>query len=646
MASRRRTKAPLTLLACLAALAALPPAARAEGEQAPGAGGTLAVAADPPRLVLGRDAAAELRIAAPAGVEELEVTASLGKVDGLRRLPGGGFSARYHPPAERYPQVAIVAAIGRGPAGPADGWLAIPLAGQADARVRCRPGQEVTLRVEGRSFGPARAGADGLAVLPVVIPPGVKELHRGFTPVPVRVPETTLLHAALDRRAVQADRAEAVRVLVYVVAPHGAARKGEPPVVEASRGSVSALQPREPGAWEGTWTLPPGSAGEERLSVRLPGLPASRATLRLQAAAGPPAALSVAFDRPALVAGEGGEALVTVRSADAAGNPSPARLALSTDLGALGPVEEAGPGLARARLRVAPSFGGREQLQVTARALGTGAAASAPLQLAPAPAARAALLRAPVPLPADERAEVELELRAWDRWDNPASGSPTARSTNGDVGRPEPVGPGRWTLRFRPAPVDGPVQARVVAELAGAEAAEEVLLVPAPERRLALVLGGGVLAGRVGGGQLQAGLELPAAGLPRLSGRLASAWRLELEGIAAGRDAAGGAERLRLAALLGGPEVVATLPGSRWFASGTAGILLGRDDRPQDDRLGAALAGRLAVGVAMPLRRLSPYLELGLLGAGGLPGGAFTSLQLSLGVRLDTARGPAAGQGE
>lgn len=268
MASRR-PPARLILLACLAALAALPPAARAEGEQAPGAGGALAVTADPPRLVLGRDAAAELRIAAPAGVEELEVTASLGKVDGVRRLPGGGFAARYHPPAERFPQVAIVSAIGRGPAGPVDGWLAVPLAGQGEARVRCGPGEEVTVRVEGRSFGPARAGADGVAVIPVVVPPGVKEVHRGFTPVPLRVPETTLLHAALDRRSVLADRSEAVRVLAYVVAPHGAARRGDAPAVEVSRGSVTALQPREAGAWEGTWTLPPGSAGEERLTARL-----------------------------------------------------------------------------------------------------------------------------------------------------------------------------------------------------------------------------------------------------------------------------------------------------------------------------------------------------------------------------------------
>jgi hypothetical protein len=413
-------------------------------------------------------------------------------------------------------------------------------------------------------------------------------------------------------------------------------------VVEVSRGTVTLLQPREPGAWEGTWTLPAGSAGEEKLWVKLPGLPASRATLRLPAVAGPPAVLALALDRTALVAGEAGEVQVTVRSSDSSGNPCPARLALTSDFGAMGALEEAGPGTVRARLRVAPSFGGREQLLVTARAPATGATASAPLLLTPAPAARATLLREGGLLPADGRQEVELELRAWDRWDNPASGSPRVSSARGVVTRLEPAGPGRWAVSFRPTPVEQPVEARVVATLADAEAEEELALVPASERRLALLAGGGLVAGGVGGGQLQAGLELPPAGLPRLPGRLAGAWRLELEGIGASRDLADGVERLRLAALLGGPEVVATTPNARWFASGTAGILLGQDVLAGgSDRLSAGLAGRLAVGVAVPLRRLSPYLEFGLLGAGGLPGGPFATLQLSLGLRFDTVRGPA-----
>ncbi len=146
--------------------------------------------ADPPRLVLGRDAGAELHIAAPPDVEEVAITCNAGRVENVRRQPGGGFTARYRPPPERFPQVAIVSALGRGASGPVDGWLAIPLAGQGDARVRGQPGSEVILRIGDRSFGPGRVADDGVALIPVVVPPGVKEGHQGFTALDLEVPET------------------------------------------------------------------------------------------------------------------------------------------------------------------------------------------------------------------------------------------------------------------------------------------------------------------------------------------------------------------------------------------------------------------------------------------------------------------------
>ena len=285
--------APAALLLLLAGLVA--GRARADEPFTPGAGGALAIGAIPAQLVLGSDASAELRIAAPPAVDELSVTASAGKIEGLRRLPGGGFAARYRPPPERYPQVAILAAVGRAGAGALDGWLALPLAGQGDARVPGEPGSDVSLRIGGRSFGPGRVGTDGIAIIPVVVPPGVRQAHRGFTPVDLHVPETSLVHVVADRQVLQADRAETVRVFAYVVAPHGAAWKGDPPVVEVTRGTL-ALQPREPGAYVGTWTLPPGPAGEERAAVRLEGLPASRALLRVTVLPGPPAAVALALD--------------------------------------------------------------------------------------------------------------------------------------------------------------------------------------------------------------------------------------------------------------------------------------------------------------------------------------------------------------
>ncbi|HET7824757.1 MAG TPA: hypothetical protein VFK90_05470, partial [Anaeromyxobacter sp.] len=310
--------AALLLTAGAAALAVAPSAARAQDPGQPASGGVLHVTADPPRLVLGRDSAADLRIATPADVEDVSLSASAGRVEGIRRV-AGGFVARYRAPADRVPQVAIVAAVGRTPHGTEHGWLAIPLSGQGDARVRTAPGEEITLQIGDRSFGPRRAGPDGVAVIPVVVPPGVREAHHGFKPIDLHVPEMQLLHAVLDRGTVLADRQERVRVVAYVVAPHGAARRGDVPVFEPTRGSVSVAE-KEPGAFEASWTLPPGRAGEERLAIRLQQSPASRAVLKLDAVAGPPAVVAVSFDRDALVADAEGPVLVTARALDAAGN--------------------------------------------------------------------------------------------------------------------------------------------------------------------------------------------------------------------------------------------------------------------------------------------------------------------------------------
>lgn len=294
------------LLAAL--LAAAPLAARAQ-EPAPGAGGALRITAEPARLLLGRDAGAELRILAPPEVEEVAVLPSVGRVEAVRRLPGGGFAARYRPPADRAPQVAILAALGRTARGVVDGWLAIPLSGQGEARVRAAPGTEITLDIADRTFGPRRADAQGVAIIPVVVPPGVTEAHHGFRPVDLKVPARPLLHAVADRSAVHADRAEQVRVFAYVVAPHGAARRGDVPVLEPSRGSVQVAA-REPGAFVATWSLPPGASGEDRLVVRLPGSAPSRVVLRLDAVPAPGPFVAQPGPAPATATAQRGVALL------------------------------------------------------------------------------------------------------------------------------------------------------------------------------------------------------------------------------------------------------------------------------------------------------------------------------------------------
>ena len=631
----------LELLATAVLCAAGP--ARAGGADlvpTPAGGGALSLSVDPSALVLGRDPSAELRIGAPAEVEEITATANVGKVEGVRRSPGGGFTARYRPPPERFPQVAIIAAVGRAGAVSLDGWVAVPLSGQGDARVPGEPGSDVSLRIGDQNFGPGRVGEDGIAVIPVVVPPGVREAHRGFSAVELRLPETTLLHATCDRQTVWADRPEPVRVFAYVVAPHGGARKGEPPLVETSRGAL-VLRPREPGAYEGTWTIPPGPVGEERAVIRLEGFPASRAVLRVTAAPGPAATLALSVDRSSVRAGEADDVRVTARALDAAGHPAATAPLLSVDAGSLVP-EEGGPGMARARLRLTPRFGGRDRVLLTAWVPGTQASAVQTVTLLPGPAARARLTPDRATVRADGHGEEVLSLEAWDGFDNPAAGVPRASASYGPAPLLEPRGPGGWQVRYRVLAVREPTDVKLTTQLGAARSEAERWLVPPASTQLALFAAGG---GQIGlspassGGQLLLGGELPLGGGVALPPERALALRLEVAGMRSSHEVAGGHETLGGAAFLAGAVLKGLTRPARYFASATAGFLVGVAEGPdRASSRGSGLALRLAAGVAAPLRSTAPFLELGYLAAGG-PGGGVSALTLSVGVRFDFVRG-------
>ncbi|BDG03355.1 hypothetical protein [Anaeromyxobacter oryzae] len=641
---RRRARERLGALALVAAaLAAAAPRVRAADAPPVASGGALRIAADPPRLVLGRDGGAELRIAAPADVEEVTLTASAGRIEALRRLPGGGFAARYRAPSDRIPQVAIVCAVGRGARGAVDGWLALPLSGQGDAKVRARPGAQIALRVEDETFGPRAAGDDGVAVIPIVVPPGVREAHHGFTAVDLHVPEKPLVHAVLDRVSIHADRAESVRVLAYVVAPHGAARRGDVPVFEPSRGSV-AYAPREPGAFEATWTVPPGAAGEDRLVVRLPGSAASRVVLRVEALAGPPATVAVAFDRDTFTAGAADDVKVVARVLDAAGNPVPSGIELEADAGELGERVESAPGVVTARLKVPPTFGRNRSVAVSARASAARIAGSRTLLLVPGPPAAARISPDDAVLVADGEREATLRVAVVDRFENAVAGPPEVHAVRGRVVAVEAAADGEWIVRYRPPRLAARADDQVVARVGDVAATSDLLLVP-PRTGIALSASAGVygdVRGRFAAPRLGAAAELawPVRALPA---SLSFAWRVEGEALTADRDGTpargprpAGSVGVGGGALLAGGALHQDLRRGHLWASATVGALVARAD-PSDGApsWGAAPAARLGVGFALPMRHGAPFLEASLLAAGPRPAGAFAAVGLSAGVTFD-----------
>jgi hypothetical protein len=610
----------LAVLVCLGARAS-----EAEGSSLAG-GGTLRVTASPRRLVLGKDGAAELRIATPPDVAELTVTTTAGAIEAVRRA-AGGFTARYVPPAERFPRVAIVAALGRTAAGAlVDGWIAIPLHGYGKARIRARPGSALTLRIGDRDFGPVVADQNGRATVTVVVPPGVREGHHGFRPVDLGVPETSLVHAVADRAQVRADEAAEVRFRAYVVAPHGAARRGDVPHLEATRGTF-AFSAREPGAIEGVWRIPPGPAGEARLVASLPGAPASRAVVRVETLPGPPAEVALAFDRAALVAGADGDVVLTVKVLDAAGNPTRGAVSLASDAGALSPPAERSKGVHVASLTVSPRFGGRPRVNVVARVDGTALSATAALPLEPGAAAVARLDDEVVVANGEELA---LRLAIVDGWDNPVPAMPTVAIAHGDVLSVQSLERGVYLVRYRTPAVARRTPVTLEAAVNGVRAQTGLLLVPA-RRETAFAASAGVLGGR--------GFDAAAFGLAaergaewlderlalRVEGRLARwddhALTSVLAGVSAGRELS---HRLEL-----------------WTTAGV-GVALGWASR--ESAFTTSPAAGLTLGLGRRTAWGTPFLELGALAAGELVpgGGPATAVTLGLGVRFELSRRDAA----
>ena len=138
--------------------------------------------------------------------------------------------ADYRPPEECYPQVAVVSAV-------ADGewaWLAIPLVGQGDALVRTSPRAVISVRIGVREFGPATADGWGRALVPVVVPPGVRSAWHGRREIPLQLPDMRRVHVALDGGSLAADRAGEVVVRAFAVREDGAPGEGAALALSAS----------------------------------------------------------------------------------------------------------------------------------------------------------------------------------------------------------------------------------------------------------------------------------------------------------------------------------------------------------------------------------------------------------------------------
>lgn len=432
------------------------------GRAMAGESAALTLTATPERLQLGQDAEARLTIVTDPAATELQLFASRGEVSAPEAEAPGRFRATFHPPRERYPQVAILAAVARGPRGALHGWTVLPLWGQGTAEVRTMPGASVSLRVGTQVFGPLTADAEGRARVPVRVPPGVEEAFYGQRRIALGVPPLSRVQAIAEQPVLRGDAAREVTVRLYAVTPEGRPLVGASFQLEATRGAVARTEAVAPGVSVVRWRLPAGPPGEVELSGGIPGDARSAFHVKVRVVPGSARHWALDVDRDTVTADEDARVKVSVRALDDAGNPAEAELRLASDLGEGVALRALGAGRYEGSLVLPARWGGRDSVELKLLATGSEAPLlSRHLTLKPAAPARVTVTPLEPLVVADGTREAGFRVAVEDRFGNPVREPPAVASASDPVGAPRPSGPGAWELRYVPAAVEEAREARV-----------------------------------------------------------------------------------------------------------------------------------------------------------------------------------------
>ena len=606
----------------------------------PPAASAIAVRAQPERLTLGEGASAALEIEAPAGLDALELTCSVGAIEGLERVGPGRFRARYVPPSKRYPQVALVSAAGRVGDTPHQGWTALGLWGQADAVIQTRPLVRSSVRIAETVFGPEWADERGVAVVAIVVPPGVREGFHGKRPIDLGLPQVPHVHVALERRRALADRAEELTVWAYAVTTTGEPRGGAPLLLEVDRGTLTEQSETAPGVVQARWRIEPGAAGEARLTAKLSDEPRFAALAPLELVPGPTARLELVLDRERHRAGDGPVA-ITATAFDEAANRTRDAIELAAQPGRL-IVEAAEPGRVQARVELPASFEGASTLELSA---GAGeATATGSLALVPAPVSTIELTPARATVVADGRSSLALTSRALDQFGNLVPDLELEVSAQlGAVALEDPAG-AKGKLVYR-APTLHTEGADLVEVRAGAvRAASRISLEPAHRRltlapKLGIAREGPRVAPHFGA---EAGYHFD-----RLGHQFAALLDLGYFGVRRVEEVSG----LTLRGEQSFTALTVSLAwrrpfGERWLfwagvgvGAGFVSSTLRADEQPQTGETGAAFAGQLSAGIGRRMWRGGPFLEARLLEQSGADlsnlSGRLSALLFDLGYRFE-----------
>jgi hypothetical protein len=431
-----------------------------------GPGFAASLALDKGSRVLGRFESLGVTLSADEapGTEDrpLRLSVNVGSFGEVTRIGPGKYRSVYLPPPTRFPQMALVAVWREtGPDAPIE-FLRIPLYGSTRIPITAAPGSEVRIQVGPDSFGPVACDARGHAVVPVEVPPGVREATlivkertglETHKDVPVEVPPYNRLTAALVPHAVQTDGAEFAR-LVVLYDLDGTHPSPDKVKLEASLGTP-AFERSEGGRYIYRFTPPQAAAAKEvRFDVTVKGDPTARASTLLSLGL-PPVAKVVVRPPPSPLACDGkSTAAVSALVFDAAGmGLSGQTVELLADDKPLPGLRYLGNGLYSATYTAPSSYPPGGLVQFTARARdSSGAAVSGATnyQLRAAAMPRALTARfSPDPVPADGKTQATLVLDVRDGAGLPLDGAKLMLvASHGTLSPLEGQGEGRYQTTY------------------------------------------------------------------------------------------------------------------------------------------------------------------------------------------------------
>ncbi|HEX8699560.1 MAG TPA: hypothetical protein VF815_12030 [Myxococcaceae bacterium] len=420
-------------------------------------GQTVALRSDKPFVTSRESARIELRVlddtGRPLRGARLSLSVNVGSVSEPVASRDGVLTATYRAPSQEGPQVALFHAVVKsGAQAGTVGWFSLPVHGKQLLRVQAPARAKVRVSIDGVSFGPVVAGADGTASVPVEVPPGITSAQvttvdrsgRSSTQeLPLPGAQFARVRVVVPSEAPSWEKP--IRLQGFVVDERGNPASALPPVaVSVDQGTLGPIEPKDGSTFEVLYTGPERVETPVILSVATAADAERPSTVQLEPKPGPLTRLAVTFSSPHFTAGSTEPITVEAVGYDAKGNPLPAPPATFTaDLGSL----DAESGGRRARILPPNAFGAKKAVALRVQA--GDLQGQAELRLQGGTPVRGEAVVEPAP---SKDGELVVVGHFVDEWGNPVDGLQVVGSSPGGTLRgPEALGDGRYRFYFSPA---------------------------------------------------------------------------------------------------------------------------------------------------------------------------------------------------